>query len=88
VGQRLQLTLGLDHGNNLTARKHADPAGKTSAFTPCAFGEPAHHSVVSTEHAHGLAGLGPVPLANTDGLIDDGRHRSIVSQRARAVLRT
>jgi hypothetical protein len=27
-------------------------------------------------------------LADTDGLIDDGRHRSIVSQRARAVLRT
>ena len=83
--ERLQLAIRLDDGDHLAARKEVDASREAAALAPRALREATQDAARTAEQAHRLRGLGPIPVTDADGLVDEVRHGAIVTRRGSRV---
>lgn len=73
-GEGEELGVGLVDELEFAGGERFKPAGEGGAWAARAFGQAAEEAGVSGEERDRLAGLGPIPLAEADGLVEAEGH--------------
>lgn len=74
LGERGEFGGGLGDEEDLPAGEELDAAGEFGVLAFGAFGDASEDAVGACEQRDGLAGLGPVPVSDADGVVDGCGH--------------